>query len=156
MTGEQIYPIGSTFQLDREGTNACFGCGPQNPDGLRLEFTRLGVTTIENRKLLDPMFSSIDGLVHGGIITSLIDETSGVAAQMALEDPATQIVVTAELNIRFRRPVPIAEELVTRAELVRVDGPDLYVDATMRTISGDTDLAVASSRWRRLPTQTGS
>ena len=59
------------------------------------------------------------GRMHGGVITAILDETIGRAVNIGEgEDPSTW-GVTAELNVRFRKPVPLGVELEARGRITR-------------------------------------
>jgi acyl-coenzyme A thioesterase PaaI-like protein len=59
----------------RAAQHHCFGCGPDNPYGLHLQFT-LDATaqTATARVHLDRHFEGPPGHIHGGIIATLLDE----------------------------------------------------------------------------------
>ncbi|MFW5714556.1 MAG: PaaI family thioesterase [Brevefilum sp.] len=57
---------------------------------------------------LSSQFEGYPGIVHGGIIASILDETGGRAL---MEDP-DHFMVTAQLNVRYRKPVPTEKPLV--------------------------------------------
>jgi len=52
-------------------------------------------------------YEGYPGVVHGGIIAAILDECGGRAH---MEDP-TRFMVTAQLNVRFRKPVPVETPL---------------------------------------------
>lgn len=144
-------PAGEYLRIERDGLNACFGCGPDNPHGLRLRFRMLeDGCTVETGLRPARHFAGVDGVLHGGIQSTVLDEVMGVAAQYALPEGAGRApCVTAELSVRFLRPVPLDGDVVARARVVRVDGPDLYVHAEIVAADG-TELTTARSRWRQL------
>lgn len=133
--------------LERNSLTNCFGCGPGNTSGLRMRFTQLDEHSVETRILLERYYEGMDGVVHGGIQATLLDEVMAAAAELGLEGDEGEWCVTAELAVRYRRPVPITEEVVGRARLVSVDGPDLYVHGEL-VGPGDELLTTARSRWR--------
>ena len=57
--------------------------------------------------------------------------------------------LTVEMQLHYRRPVPIGEPITVRAELRRENGPDLYVDGAILSETGEV-LTTAAARWRRL------
>jgi acyl-CoA thioesterase FadM len=58
-------------------------------------------------------------------------------------------VVTAELNVRYRKATPTEVALLIRASLVRVEGSNLFLTAEI--VAGDgTVLMEGDGRWRRL------
>lgn len=94
----------------------CFGCGPNNPIGLRLAFEwdeRTGdyATTYTPR----PEDQGWQGRVHGGLIALVFDE---VLSRVVLATEGHSWV-TAELTTRLKQPVAIGEPLVFRARIAR-------------------------------------
>jgi len=82
--------------------NKCFGCGPDNPIGLRLEFTLEG-DLFWSRYTPPPHFQGYNGILHGGIIATMLDEVMANHV-LALGHHG---IVTAELTVRYVQPVPI-------------------------------------------------
>ena len=113
-------------------------------------FVRYPDGTVESRHRTAPHHCGVDTVVHGGIQATLLDEVMGVAAQLGLEDAETNApCVTAEMQLAYRRPVPMDDEVVARARLLQIDGRDLHVEGAI--VGGDgTLLTTATSRWRQL------
>lgn len=90
------------------GSKNCFVCGRENPAGLKMDFytTAPGETRAEFSVPSD--YEGYPGMVHGGIIAAMLDETGGRAW---MDDP-NHFMVTAQLNIRYRKPVPTGTPLV--------------------------------------------
>lgn len=57
---------------------------------------------------LASQYESYPGVVHGGIVAAILDECGGRAH---MEDP-DKLMVTAQLKVRFRKPVPIETPLI--------------------------------------------
>ena len=91
----------------------CFGCGQNNPMGLKLRFTRDG-ETIRTEFIADKMYQGWPGLLHGGILGCLLDEAMSYAAYMT-----GNTCVTASIEIRQRQPVRVEVPLVITAWIVR-------------------------------------
>ena len=92
----------------------CFVCGKHNLSGLKRRFyVQRGADQFsDNDKIAVRITFSKEhvgfkGVVHGGIITAIIDEAMGWAASIN----TGRIYVTADLNVRFVKPVMINEEL---------------------------------------------
>ena len=86
----------------------CFACGELNEHGLRIVLHTDGRRTW-TQLALDPRFQGWDGIAHGGILCTLLDEV--MAWSVIASD---RWGVTARMSVEFKRPVPIAHEL--RAE----------------------------------------
>lgn len=100
----------STVQTD----DACFVCGRENSHGLNITFsTDAKKQTAEAETFIKDRFQGWQGIVHGGIIAALLDEAAIYACRaLSLE------AVTAELTIRYRKPVPTGQQLRVCAEVI--------------------------------------
>jgi uncharacterized protein (TIGR00369 family) len=91
--------------LDITYEGQCFACGANNPIGLKLKFQFEGDGYVA-RFTPKPEHQGYDNITHGGIISTLLDE-----AMAKLVWAKGINAVTGTLNIRFRRPARIGEEL---------------------------------------------
>jgi len=91
----------------------CFGCGQNNPLGLKLRFTGDG-ETISAAFTPDKMHQGWPGLLHGGILGTLLDEAMSNAAYRT-----GCTCLTASIAIRQRKPIKIDESLVVTAWITR-------------------------------------
>jgi acyl-coenzyme A thioesterase PaaI-like protein len=83
----------------------CFACGPDNEIGLHLHFERMN-GGVHARTVLPPDFQGWQDIAHGGIALALLDEAMAYAA-----GAAGHRGVTATMNARFRKPVPIGKQI---------------------------------------------
>jgi uncharacterized protein (TIGR00369 family) len=90
----------------------CFACGPENPIGLHLHFERDDVEGVRSNAILASQFQGWRGIAHGGIVMALLDEAMAHAAGFAGHRG-----VTASVNVRFRRPVPLEQPIVMRGKV---------------------------------------
>jgi acyl-coenzyme A thioesterase PaaI-like protein len=91
----------------------CFACGPENESGMHLHFERdPGGDGVVARTTLERRFQGWQDIAHGGIAMALLDEAMAHAAGFAGHRG-----VTASLNTRFRKPVPLGREIVIRARV---------------------------------------
>ncbi len=132
--GEQVAaPIGQTpgdpdKLNDRSGYQGCFGCGAQNLIGLQLAFRREG-NEIVTEFTPDLKYQGFPGVVHGGVVATLLDE--------ALSRTATLVgrwMMTARLEIRYRRAALVGEPL-------RVTARAITARSRIVTASGEVCLA---------------
>ena len=94
----------------------CFVCGENNLGGLRLRFEiDKEKQTLQTVFVASPVFQGWDGIVHGGIISTLLDE-----AMAKLSYELGYNTVTASLEIRFKKPAPILEPLLVYGEISEV------------------------------------
>lgn len=95
------------------GYRMCFGCGPDNPIGLKLKFQWDGKTA---RAELTPgeFYQGWAGVLHGGIIMCILDEAMAYAALFE-----GMHCVTARMEVKLRRQASIGETLIITASITR-------------------------------------
>jgi len=96
-------------RVNRVTDHSCFGCGERNPIGLKLTFFRQG-EAVEASFTPRPEHEGYIGLVHGGIVATLLDE----AMSWAVISATGRLMVTARMAIAFRRPVAVGQPLRVR------------------------------------------
>ena len=114
--------------LNKEGYN-CFGCSPNNPIGLHLEFWEDGedvVTTWSPSINYDGWVETL----HGGIISTLIDELANWVLSRRLQAAG----VTTKLEVKFRRPVSTRDTTARAACATRATSPTACSIMTVRAI----------------------
>ncbi len=111
----------------QKAVHMCFACSPDNPIGLKLVFEDEG-EVCRTRFVPGVEHQGWTGRIHGGILVTLLDETM---AQLLYR--RGQTAVTAELTVRFKRPVPVGRTLVAEARQVggarppdRSRGPGIF------------------------------
>jgi len=120
---------------------SCFVCSPGHAHGLRLRFHHTGdgvvcFTTIS------ASFCGFDGMVHGGIISTLMDET----AAYALFARHGKLGVTRELTTRFLKPVATGTRLKVVGRVESFTPPSAEVSMAIYDAAGEV-LAEARSSW---------
>lgn len=91
----------------------CFGCGDQNPIGLQLRFRQLPEGNgVWARFETSRNHEGYLGMLHGGILSTMMDE----AMSWAVTD-AGLIGVTGRMSVAFRRPAPVGQELIVIGEV---------------------------------------
>lgn len=118
----------------QQNSKMCFLCGLKNPFGLKGEFFEL-----ENNELVcifkpSNEHQSYPGRLHGGITTTVLDETIGRAIMMKNNNEEVW-GVTIEFTTRFKKQIPLNEEL-------RVVGR--ITSETSRTFEGTGELLLAN------------
>lgn len=113
--------------MDISDNQYCFVCGPDNPVGFKTTITVNKETKSAQCTLSVPAeYQGWKGMVHGGIISALLDEVSAYAG-MTVADT----VVTAELKTRFRKPVPVGQEISVSAQVVNQVRRTVIVEARL-------------------------
>jgi uncharacterized protein (TIGR00369 family) len=97
--------------------NHCFCCGEQNDKGLKLKFSYPEKGKTVSSLKIPEYFTGWENLTHGGLISMLLDET------MAHACISTEMTgVTAELTVRFKKPLPVGTEVFVSAEITDIKG----------------------------------
>lgn len=94
----------------------CFACGEENQSGLHCRFYELDDGQIVGVFAASREHCSYPDRMHGGLISAVLDEVIGRA--ILIEEPDT-FGVTVELNVRFKKPVPLETELRCVGRLIR-------------------------------------
>lgn len=89
------------------------------------------------------------GVVHGGIISLLLDSSMGFAYVGLLED-SKEIAVTANLKIDFRAPLNEGSEAVIRVYLDRIEGRKIFFSAVLENKDGSVVYAHARSLFLKI------
>jgi acyl-coenzyme A thioesterase PaaI-like protein len=93
--------------------NHCFGCGPSNPVGLRLQVEREnGVARAQF--VPGEWHEGWEGYVHGGVLAAALDEVMAYALYYE-----GIMGVTARMELRYRAPVRQDDRLLIEARMVR-------------------------------------
>jgi acyl-coenzyme A thioesterase PaaI-like protein len=122
--------------MDKQpSSRSCFVCGRENPMGLAARWVsdheRGEVrTTVE----IPEHFHGYPGTVHGGILSALLDEA---AVRTALLDGSfDDLMVTAKLELAFRRPTPTLTPIVVSARITRRARTRVLAEAEVRLPDG--------------------
>ncbi len=104
----------------------CIGCGKDNPIGLKLEFSQNSDGGIVTESKLKREFEGYEGIVHGGIISLILDETCAKAVHFAGYKG-----VTARIKVSFLRPFRVGEDFTCTAKAEEPDGRRIAVKAQL-------------------------
>lgn len=126
-----------------EDDNHCFVCGKNNHCGLKLSFS------YSNGKLISEFTPSkihqgYKDITHGGIIATVLDETM---IQAAIAEGITP--VTAEINVRFKKPLMVSEEAVAEAEIIKKNSK--LVEAHSRLFKKEDGAIIAEAYAKMVP-----
>ncbi|MDD3637895.1 MAG: PaaI family thioesterase [Bacteroidales bacterium] len=96
----------------------CFGCSVKNPIGLKLEFELDGDQVKANWNPTKD-YQGFEDLLHGGIISTLMDEIAAWAVQVLLHTAG----LTSELNVKYLKPVRLSKGTIqVSAQIASVEG----------------------------------
>ncbi|MBC8292190.1 MAG: PaaI family thioesterase [Proteobacteria bacterium] len=131
-------------QADSSGDRlfaGCFGCGPENDSGLGLAFKQENDGVV-CRTVIDANFVGYEDFVHGGIVSTLLDEAMGWAVFEGLG----RYGVTRKLAVEFRRPVKASTELIVSARIIGQEGTTVKTESAVKD-SRARLLASGSAEW---------
>ena len=102
--------------MDKQpNSHYCFLCGVANPIGLKIAFYQASEACVVVRFVPREEHQGYPGVLHGGIISALLDETIGRTLV-----PRDRWGMTVELTVRFLASVPIGRPLTIEGELTRL------------------------------------
>ncbi len=87
--------------LAHSASNGCFGCGPANQTGLRLDFLLADDGSVVSFPVVAAAFEGHPGYLHGGIIATLLDEAMSKAVRARGRSSMTR-----KMEVEYLRPVP--------------------------------------------------
>jgi uncharacterized protein (TIGR00369 family) len=97
----------------------CFVCGLENDYGLKLSFYQEDNGTVVVDYIVPDQYQGYPGVVHGGIVTTLMDEVLGRV--LMAKDP-NRFMFTAKLTTRYRHPVPTGKPIRVVGKIVKDRG----------------------------------
>jgi uncharacterized protein (TIGR00369 family) len=122
--------------MDKQpASRMCFVCGRQNPVGLKLQIysdaergeARATVT-------LSDAYQGYPGVVHGGIVATMLDEVSGRA--VLIDSGPDSLMVTLKLEVRYRKPTPTNTPLLVVGTVARPGQSRAQVHGEIRLPDG--------------------
>ena len=84
----------------------CFGCGAQNPHGLKMSFSTDGERVFSFMHV-PPTMTGWDQTIHGGILSTMLDEIMGWSVIYLLK----KIGITQSITVTFNKAVHASERL---------------------------------------------
>ena len=123
----------------------CFVCGRANSIGLHMHFYTESDGCVVADYVPREEHQGYPGVMHGGLLTTMLDELIGRTAIAG-----DLWCMTAKLELRFRKPVPIGEPLKLKGEITKKTGRLLEGRGEIRLADGS--LAVeAHGTYLRIP-----
>jgi len=117
--------------MELNDNKECFVCGKDNEHGLKIDFS------IKDKKIkanfsIDKRFEGFPNIIHGGIISTILDE-----AMVKLAFKLGLNAVTASLNVKLRKPVKPDEKMIVTGKIVEEFERKLKAKAEIRNEDGD-------------------
>jgi acyl-coenzyme A thioesterase PaaI-like protein len=119
--------------------HGCFGCGDDNPIGLHLRFAAEG-DSVRASFTPNSDHQGFGDIVHGGIISTILDEAMAWATAHA-----GVWAMTGEMRVRFRRPLNIGEPTVVTARVSGVRGRLVTTASELVVVRDASPVATATA-----------
>ena len=117
----------------------CYGCGTENAAALGI-VNNLADDVAEARVRFSRAHQGPPGLVHGGLLATLLDEAMGTVPY-----DGVGIRFTADMSVRYRRPTPIETDLICRARVNETSARGFTVTATIVAAGAEDEVLVEGS-----------
>ncbi len=126
--------------IEREGytylpnleSNRCFGCGPANPAGLQMKFYT-DRKSIVSWICVPERFTGWSNLVHGGILSTILDEIMGRSAIHLLK----RLPMTKSMTVDYLKPVYAGMEIKTVGKVIKSDEREARVEGAIYNEDGE-------------------
>ncbi|MBI3300329.1 MAG: PaaI family thioesterase [Elusimicrobia bacterium] len=129
---------GASVQERLAPENACFGCGPKNPKGLRIRSFPTGGpgTELSCEWTPEAHHAAFPGVLNGGIIGALLDCHMNWTATCRLMElgglDKAPCTVTSDFAVKLLRPTPAVGPVTLAARAVAADGSKVTVEAELK------------------------
>lgn len=110
-------PFAKALDLPNTDTHDCFGCSPRNALGLQMKFSTDG-ETVWSPIVVPPHLCGWGRVVHGGIVSTLLDETMGWTGLFTLQ----RVTVTRRLTVDFLHAVEVGRPLRVSGQVMETSG----------------------------------
>jgi uncharacterized protein (TIGR00369 family) len=110
-------PQKSLRELPNSRNHNCFGCSPVNPSGLQMKFLTDGERVYSQLRVPEHL-CGWSNIVHGGVLTTILDEIMSWSAIHLLK----RIALTRTLTVEFVKPVQVGSELRAEGRVRETDG----------------------------------
>lgn len=123
-------------------SRTCFLCGRENPLSLKLRWVNdHKANRVVAHVTVPDDYNSYPGIVHGGVVAAMLDETSGRA--VLLEDD-NRLFVTLKLETTFRKPTPTGVPLTVVGWIVQDRGTRVKAAGEIRLPDGSVSAKCTS------------
>lgn len=120
------------MKLDLQDDQMCYVCGPKNPQGFKLSFEHPQAGLLKSQVVFTKEHQGFKNIVHGGMVGMLLDE---MVVNLAWIEKTP--VVTAQLNIRLKKAVPVGEKIFLEGRIKSLKAKLIYGEATAKNAGGE-------------------
>lgn len=122
----------------------CFVCGLESEVGLKLRFDDNGADEVRASYTVAQEYQGYPGVVHGGVVAAMLDEIGGRTTMAGNPD---RFMVTAKMEIRYRKPVPTDIPLTLIGRLLKDQGRLAVAHSEVRlpdgTVAAEAEITLA-------------
>jgi len=119
----------------QKNSRGCFLCGLENDVSLKMRwYEDHQAKKIRSTVTVPDHFNGYPGVVHGGIVSAILDETSGRAVM--LESGKDALMVALKLEVTFRRPTPTNTPLTVVGWVIKQSSSRAQVAGEIRLPDG--------------------
>jgi len=126
----------------------CFICGLKNHKGLKAAFYETDKDELIAVFKPCQEHQGYPGRLHGGIAAAILDETIGRSVTIGKD--ADIWGVTLEFSIKFKKPIPLEEELKVVTKLIE-DGRRIFKGTGKIVLPDGKVAAVGEGKYMKLP-----
>ena len=145
MLKQNDYAVGELLPAQTE-VPRCFGCGLDNPSGLKLRFTKEDETTVSTQFTAPHDWTGWGNILHGGFHALLLDEITAWVPFGLLNERA---FMTKEMTITYLKPAYVEQPLYVVGQLLEDQGRRIIIKGEIRDEAGNV-LSEARSTLVRL------
>lgn len=148
----KVHPQSAGELVRQPNSRHCFVCGLESEVGLKLRFDDNGVDEVRSHYTVAKRYQGYPGVVHGGIIAAMLDETAGRVMMIGNHN---RFMMTGKMELRYRKPVPVESPLTLIGRLVKDRGRLAEARSEIRLADGSL-AAEAEITLVQLPADTVS
>jgi acyl-coenzyme A thioesterase PaaI-like protein len=131
----------------QNSSKMCFVCGIENESGLRASFFELENNLLVGKFSPCKFHQGYPGRLHGGIASTILDEAMGRAI---LISDSSIWGVTVELNVKFKKPIPLENEVKVICKLTSESSRLFEAEGKIVLANGE-EAVIAQGKYIKLP-----
>jgi uncharacterized protein (TIGR00369 family) len=126
--------VGAPMERQRS-SRACFVCGRENEASLKATwYNDTEAQKVRATLTVPERFNGYPGIVHGGVVAALLDETAGRA--LLLDGNDGPLMVTLKLDVKYRLPTPTSQPVTLIGWVIHRSESRARVAAELRLADG--------------------
>jgi acyl-coenzyme A thioesterase PaaI-like protein len=132
----------------QHNSHMCFVCGLDNEFGLKASFYETSGNELIAIFRPSEKHQGYPGRLHGGIASTILDETIGRAICAGKEEQVWG--VTVEFTVKYKKPVPLDHEIRVITRITREEGRFFYGSGEILLENGDMAVS-AEGKYMKIP-----